>query len=236
MRKKIGVLLSGCGYIDGSEIHESTLTLLALDKQNAIAVPISINKDQFHTVNHHTQNEQPHQIRNMLEESARIARSPVKSCRHITGDDIDGLIIPGGFGVAKNFSNFAQKGADTEINPDIKQLIIDLHKQKKPQGFICIAPILAAAVIGRGQLTIGTDKETRLELERLGATHIECTADNIVMDLKERFVSTPAYMLNSRLTEIQIGIEKCVKKVLEWTITKPTLQCDYERNISKTHA
>ena len=130
MKKKIGVLLSGCGYIDGSEIHESTLTLLALDQQDAIAVPISINNNQFHTVNHHTQNEQPHQIRNMLEESARIARSPVKNCRHITSDDIDGLIIPGGFGIAKNLSNFAQKGADMDINPDIKQLITDLHKQK----------------------------------------------------------------------------------------------------------
>jgi enhancing lycopene biosynthesis protein 2 len=218
MAKKIGVLLSGCGHQDGAEIHEATVTLLALDRGGAEITCMAPNKSQMHTLNHKS-SEETGEVRNVLTESARIARGEIEDIADVNADGLDGLILPGGYGAAKNLTDFAVKGPDCTIHPEVERLINDMIKAKKPVGVICIAPaVMARALKDKGikvKLTIGNDKGTADALEVLGAQHVDCMVDDIVVDDANKVVSTPAYMLGPSIKDVAAGIEKLVKKVLE---------------------
>ena len=213
---RIGVLLSGCGVYDGSEIHEAVITLLALDRANSEAICMAPDIDQFDVVNHLT-GKPSSEKRNVLIESARIARGNIKDIKTVTADDIDGLIIPGGFGAAKNLSNFAVKGTDARVNDQTGRLLNEMIAAGKPVGAICIAPATVARAIAAVQpeVTIGNDTGTAAAIEAMGAVHKVCTVDMIHVDEAHKIVTTPAYMLGPGIKEVAAGIEKLVAKVLE---------------------
>ena len=214
---RVGVVLSGCGVNDGAEIHESVITMLALDRAGVDMVLMAPNIDQLHVINHYTESEMD-ESRNVLVESARIARGKIRDMAEVHTSDIDALIFPGGFSVAKNLSDYAMAGADCSVNPDVKRFATDVHKAGKPIGVICIAPVMFAKILqGAGdsvELTIGTDEQTSSDINSMGSNHISCPVEDIVIDKKNKIVSTPAYMLAQRISEAAEGIEKLVKEVL----------------------
>ncbi len=216
-KKKIGVILSGCGVYDGAEVHESVITLLALDRNGAEAVICAPNELQMHVVNHLTGEPEEGAMRNVLVESARIARGEITDIATVKGDGLDGLVIPGGFGAAKNLCNFADKGPDCDVNPQVARLVREVHSQGKPIAAICIAPALLAKVLGGDgpKLTIGTDVETAGALERMGARHSSCSVTELVVDKKKKLITTPAYMLAESISQTAEGIEKTVAALVE---------------------
>ena len=213
---KIGVLLSGCGVFDGSEIHEAVLTLLALDRAGAEIVCLAPNVEQAHVIDHLTQKETGEK-RNVLVESARIARGEVKDLKDVKAADLDGLTIPGGFGAAKNLSDFAFKGQDATVLPDVQRLLSEMVAAGKPVGAICIAPATLTRALSdkKPEVTIGSDSGTAAAIEAMGGRHKTCTVDMIHVDEANRIVSTPAYMLGPSIKNVAEGIEKLVAKVLE---------------------
>ena len=217
MSKKIAVILSGCGVYDGAEIHESVITLLRLDQRGAQVQCFAPDIAQLHVINHLTGEEMP-ESRNVLVESARIARGDVKDIREANAEDFDALIVPGGFGAAKNLSNFASAGAGCSLNPQVLALAEAFVEAGKPLGLICISPALAAKICGPGvACTIGNDADTAAALDKMGAHHQACAVDDIVEDTARKLVSTPAYMLGKNISEVASGINKLVDRVLELT-------------------
>ena len=218
MAKKIGVILSGCGVYDGSEIHEAVITLLAIDRNGAEAVCMAPNVAQMHVVNHLTGEVAAGESRNVLVESARIARGKVKDLATVKAAELDALIMPGGFGAAKNLCDFAVKGADCTVNPEVARLIREMVAAKKPVGAVCIAPAILSRVLGADQLphqlTIGTDAGTAAALTGMGSQHVACPAREFVIDKGNKIVSTPAYMLAGSIAEAAEGIEKCVQALI----------------------
>ncbi len=217
MAKQIGVVLSGCGVFDGSEIHEAVLTLLAIDRAGAEAICCAPDIRQAHVINHLTGKESKGETRNVLTESARIARGKVCNVASVQASELDGLIFPGGFGAAKNLRDYAFHGADCSVNPDVARLAKEVHAAGKPIGAICIAPVLAAKLFGgeNPQLTIGTDKDTAKDMEKCGASHVACPVSEFVVDKQHKLVSTPAYMLAQSVKDAAEGIEKLVRAVVE---------------------
>ncbi len=218
MSKKIGVILSGCGYLDGAEIQESVLTLLAIDREGAEAVCMAPNIEQMHVVNHISQVEMPER-RNVLVESSRIVRGQIQDIETVSASDLDALILPGGYGAAKNLSDFALNGAQCTVQADVLPLLRDFLKSDKPIGVICIAPAVMAKVAqetgDKITLTIGTDAETSAAFEEMGVQHIKSAVNEIVIDKTHKIVSSPAYMLPARISEIEQGINKLVHAVIE---------------------
>jgi len=211
---RIAVILSGCGVFDGAEIHESVLTLLALEQEGVAYQCFAPNIPQAHVINHMTGEEMSEQ-RNVLIESARVARGNIKDVNEANPDDFDASILPGGFGAAKNLCDFAFKGANCEVNPDVLSFCKAMAKQSKPLGFICIAPAMIPHVYGKGaKVTIGTDAETAAAIESMGGQHVACPVDEFVVDEEHRVVSTPAYMLAGSVMEAASGITKLVKQVV----------------------
>ena len=219
MAKKIGVVLSGCGVYDGAEIHESVLTLLALDRRGAEAVVCAPDAPQMHVVDHRSGQVEAGASRNVLAESARIARGAIRDVAQVKAGEIDGLILPGGFGAAKNLCDFAVKGASCAVHPEVARLVREVHAQGKPVGAVCIAPALVAKVLGaeKPRLTIGTDEATAQGLEAMGATHVACAVTEVAVDRERKLVSTPAYMLGKRISEVADGIDEAVGALLEMT-------------------
>ena len=216
-KKKIGVLLAGCGVKDGSEIHEATLTLYFLDKYGAEAVCMAPDKDLFDVVNHITDKPMAEK-RNAMVEAARIARGKIRDVKTVKAGDLDGIIIPGGFGSAKNLCTFAQDGANCRADEDVARLLNELHRAKKPIGALCIAPALVARLFGKDfgvELTIGTDPGTAAAMEKMGAKHKNARVNEIVVDEKNRVVTTPCYMLAQSIKEVGEGAEKLVAKIME---------------------
>ena len=217
MSKKIAVILSGCGVYDGAEIHESVITLLRLDQRGAQVQCFAPNIAQLHVINHLTGEEMP-ESRNVLVESARIARGNIKDIREASVEDFDALIVPGGFGAAKNLSNFAVEGAGCTVQPEVLALAEAFAEASKPVGLICISPALAAKIYGPGvTCTIGNNAETAAAMNKMGATHADCAVGDIVEDKARKLVSTPAYMLAQSISEAASGINKLVDRVLELT-------------------
>lgn len=222
MKKKVAVLLSGCGVYDGAEIHESVLTLLRLDERGAEYRCIAPDALQQHVVDHASGEEVDESrdggkaARNILQEAARIARSDILELSQATPDDYDAVILPGGFGVAKNFSTFASEGSNCEVRNDVRQFVQAFHLAGKPIGLMCIAPAITAKLVAPGILcTIGQDANVAGALTSMGGLHKTCAVDEIVVDQTHKLVSTPAYMLANRITEARDGIFKLVDKVLE---------------------
>lgn len=216
MTKKVAVILSGCGFLDGAEIRESVLTLLNLDMSGADVSMFAPNKSQHHVVDH-KKGEEAGDTRNILEESARIARGKIEDLENLKTDDYDALVLPGGFGVAKNLCDFAFKGSGGSVDDTVLRVIKEFHQKGKAIGAICISPALVAMCLGETglKLTIGTDKETVAEIEKTGAKHVECQAGDCVIDIEQKVVSTPAYMFDdASITAINSGIGKCIREVL----------------------
>lgn len=214
-KKKIAVILSGCGFKDGAEIHEAVFTLLYLDREGVEYTCLAPNIEQEIVINHLT-GENVNEKRNVLVESARIARGNIFDISKVNPEDFDAVILPGGFGAALNLCSFATKGKDMSINKDIETFLKKSHELNKPLGFICIAPVIAAKLLGNNniKLTIGNDEETAKTLENLGIKHENRKVDEITVDEKFKIVSTPAYMLGPGPKDIANGIEKLVKKII----------------------
>ncbi len=214
MSKKVGVLLSGCGVFDGAEIHESVLTLLFLDKAGAEAICMA--PDMEHQAVNHLTGEATKEKRNVLMESARIARGKIRNLKDVRAADMDALILPGGFGAAKNLSDFAVKGPDASVHPEVARILKEMTDAGKPVGAICIAPatVAKALAVKKPEVTIGTDAGTAAGIEKTGAKHFKCAVDQIHTDMKNRIVTTPAYMLGPGIKDIAAGIEKLVNQVL----------------------
>ena len=212
--KKIAVVLSGSGVFDGAEIHEATLTLYSIVKNGATYEIFAPNIEQYHVVNHITGEEMPEK-RNVLIESARIARGKINDLDSFSASDFDALILPGGFGAAKNLSSFAFDGADCKVNLDVEKAIRATIDQKKPIGALCIAPVIIAKLLGKVELTIGQDKDTAGAVKNMGATHVETTHGEVVIDKKNKIVTTPCYMLDANIAQIGDGANIVVKTILD---------------------
>lgn len=217
MKKRIGVLLSGCGVYDGTEVHEAVLTLLAIDRAGAEARCFAPNAPQRAVVNHLTGEEVIGERRNVLVESARIARGKIRPIGELKASEVDALILPGGFGAAKNFSDFAMRGANCAVHSEVGRVIREVHAAGKPLGFLCIAPAVAARVLGpeHPKLTVGKDPGTAEALRAMGAEHVECGATEFAEDAERKIVSTPAYMAGTGIAEVADGIEKLVRRVVQ---------------------
>lgn len=214
--KKIGVVLSGCGVLDGSEIHEAVLTLLAIDRNGCEAVCMAPDME-LDEMDHLT-GQPTGARRNVLTESARIARGKIRNISEVKSADLDAVVFPGGFGAARNLCNFAAKGAGAAIHPEVARLLKEMALARKPIGAICIAPALIAAALGkelRPKVTIGTDAGTAAAIRETGSEHVDCPVTEFVVDRENKIVTTPAYMLAQRISEAQGGIDKAVKAVIE---------------------
>jgi len=211
---KIGIVLSGCGVNDGSEIHEAVITMLELDKAGADMLLMAPNIDQLHVINHAT-GEEMDDSRNVLVESARISRGDIEDIAVVTSENVDALIFPGGFGVAKNLSDYAMAGVECSVNPDVLRLSREVHNEGKPIGAICIAPAIMATILsGETELTVGFDEQTASDIDAMGAKHVLCPVDEIIVDKEKKVVSTPAYMEAKSIKEAALGIEKLVAEIL----------------------
>ena len=203
---KTGVLLSGSGVMDGSEIHEAVLTLLHLDRKGVDIICMAPDDSQTRIVDHSSNEIINTGERNMLVESARIARGNIKMISAISADQIDALILPGGFGAAVNLCSFADNGPACSVRPDVEKLINEMIDSKKPVGALCIAPALLARVLGkrgiRAKVTIGNDPDTAAAINKMGAEHINCPVNQAVIDKTHRVVTSPAYMLAKSIKEV----------------------------------
>ncbi|NOX57918.1 MAG: isoprenoid biosynthesis glyoxalase ElbB [Planctomycetes bacterium] len=214
---KVAVCLSGCGFLDGSEIQETVFTLLALDQAEATAICCAPEMPQAQVVNHATQDRVGDQ-RDVFTESARIARGNIIPLSRMEARNIDAIIFPGGYGAAQNLSTFAVDGAECTVNYEVETLIADMLEMKKPIGAICIAPAMLARLTGKrgieANLTIGNDEATATALTKMGAKHTNCEVTEITVDPNHKIVSTPAYMYDATPAKVYEGIKKCVDEVL----------------------
>lgn len=215
-KRTVGVVLSGCGFMDGSEIHEATLTLLALDRRGVKVLAMAPNVDQMHVVDHVRGKPAEGQKRNVLQEASRISRGEIRDLATVKATEYDALLFPGGYGAAKNLCTFAVDGTSMKVNPEVERLVRETLAANKPMGFICIAPVIAAKVIGQGvRLTVGDDKETGAAVVALGGQHVAHQVEEIEVDSKLKVVSTPAYMLGPGIAPVWKGIDKLVGAVME---------------------
>ncbi|XP_063434757.1 glutamine amidotransferase-like class 1 domain-containing protein 3, mitochondrial [Mytilus trossulus] len=222
---KVAVVLSGCGVYDGTEVHEASAILVHLSRNKADVSMFAPDIEQMHAIDH-TKGEPMPTNRNVLVESARIARGKVQALSNLTANDYDAVIFPGGFGAAKNLSTFAVDGANMKVNSDVERIIQEFHKGNKPIGLCCIAPVLAAKVILGCEVTVGSDQEeggkwpyagTAAAITTMGASHQKKDVSDVHVDQKNKIITTPAYMCETALHEIFDGIGKMVTGVLKHT-------------------
>lgn len=213
--KKFAIVLSGCGVFDGAEIHEATLTLLAVKKLGADYQCFAPDIEQYHVINHVTGKEMK-ESRNVLTEAARIARGNIKNLREFNSKDYDGLVFPGGFGAAKNLSTVAFKGSNAVVNHDVEKAVKEMIKAKKPIGALCIAPAIIAKIIGDVKITIGQDEATANTIEAMGATHIETNHGDVVVDDEKLVFTTPCYMLDADISQIWDGAYNIIEAMLKF--------------------
>jgi len=212
--KKFAVILSGCGVFDGAEIHEATLTLLAIAQQGASYEIFAPDIEQFHVINHLTHKEMPEK-RNVLVESARIARGKIKPLSRFRAPDFDAIIFPGGFGAAKNLSTVAFDGPNAKVNPEVEAAVRTMHKTGKPIGALCIAPAVIARILGNIEVTIGNDPGTAAAIEKMGGKHITAIHGAVVVDKKNKVFTTPCYMLDATIVQIYEGATNVVREILK---------------------
>lgn len=213
--KKVAIILSGCGVFDGSEIHEAVITMLSVEQNGAEYQCFAPDIEQLHVVNHLTGEVAEQESRNVLVEAARIARGEIKPVTELNANDFDALLLPGGFGAAKNLCDFAVNGGEATMNGDVLVACQSFANAGKPAGYICISPAMIPMVYGQGaKATIGTDADTAAGVTALGGEHIECPVSEFVIDEERKVVSTPAYMLAGNISQAADGISKLVKQVL----------------------
>jgi enhancing lycopene biosynthesis protein 2 len=216
-QKRVGVVLSGSGYLDGAEIQEAVCTLLSLDRRGAKLVAMAPDLEQLHVVDHVKSAPVDGQRRRVLTEAARIVRGNIVEMSTVSVKDLDALIFPGGFGVAKNLCSFAVDGRNMKVVPAVERLAREIRQAGKPSGYICIAPVVAARLFGGEgvKVTIGDDRDTATAIESWGARHVDCKVEEIAVDERLKLVSTPAYMLGPWIAQVATGIDKLVSAVLE---------------------
>jgi enhancing lycopene biosynthesis protein 2 len=212
---KVAVVLAGNGVYDGAEINEAVLTLLCLEQAGVEYQCMAPDVEQMHVVNHLTGEPAEGESRNVLVEAARIARGNIVDIASANADDYEALMVPGGFGAAKNLSSFATEGADMTVQADFLAFAQAIHLAGKPIGLICIAPVMAAAICGEGtRCTIGNDAETADAINAMGGVHLECPVEEARVDTEKKMVTTPAYMLAGCVNDAYKGIKQCVEQVL----------------------
>lgn len=215
--KKFAIVLSGCGVFDGAEIHEATLTMLAIKKLGADYQIFAPDIDQHHVINHYTGKEMKEkERRNVLVESARIARGDIKSLDEFNVNKFDALIFPGGFGAAKNLSSVAFKGAEAEVDEEVERAVKEMLAAKKPIGALCISPVVIAKIIGDVRVTIGQEEDTAKTIEAMGATHVTTDHGDVVIDDVKLVFTTPCYMLEADITQIWDGAFNIVEAMLKF--------------------
>ncbi|MDC0609729.1 isoprenoid biosynthesis glyoxalase ElbB [Vibrio sp.] len=213
--KKIAVILAGNGVYDGSEIHEAVLTLLAIEQNDAQWECFAPDIEQLHVINHKT-GEVSDETRNVLVESARIARGNISDLADLEVSNFDALIVPGGFGVAKNLTDFAVNGAECSINTFVASACRSFAESGKPAGYLCIAPTIIPMIYAKGvKATIGHDPDTAAAFNSMGGEHVECNVADIVYDENYNVYSTPAYMEAKSISEAATGINKLVKALIK---------------------
>jgi len=214
----VGVLLSGCGVNDGTEINEAVLSIYFLEKHGADLIFMALDKKQMHVIDHLTGQIAKNETRNVMVESARITRGNIRNVKDISINDIDALFIPGGFGAAKNLSTFAIDSTDYKLDPAVENIILAIIMAKKPLAAICIAPVLIAKALQKigikSKITIGNDKDTAEAIQNLGAVHINCPVDEAIVDKENKIVTSPAYMLGNKVFEVAKGIEETAIKLM----------------------
>jgi len=214
MNKKFAVVLSGCGVFDGTEIQEAVMTLYAIKKLGGEYTLFAPDMNQYHVVNHLTGTESEEK-RNVFTESARIARGKIIPLEEFQSSDFDALIFPGGFGAAKNLSNFAFRGADCDVVDSVEDAINQMHQSHKPIGALCIAPVLLAKVIKGANVTIGNSKKTANSISEMKGVHTATNQTEIVIDKENKLVTSPCYMLDADIVQIQISAENVINAILE---------------------
>lgn len=216
MTKQVAVVLAGCGVFDGSEIYETTLTLLRLDQLGIGYRCFAPDIEQHHVINHLNQEVVEGERRNVLQESARLARGEISPLSELVADDFDAVIVPGGFGVAKNLSDFASESDSMQVLEALKEALAGFREEAKPIGLMCIAPVMVPRLLGDGiAVTIGNDPAVSGAISAMGGLHRSCSVEDIVVDLEHRVVTTPAYMLATRISEAATGIFKLVDRIDE---------------------
>jgi enhancing lycopene biosynthesis protein 2 len=213
-RKQIAVILAGCGVYDGSEIHEAVFTLWAIEKADAAYKVFAPDMDQTQIINHLSGDKTPGK-RNVLTEAARISRGKIAPLSTLDPTHFNALIIPGGYGVAKNLSTFNSDGAQCQVNPDVEKAVKGFHKQSKPIGALCISPALVAKILGNVKVTIGNDKETIASITQMGGKHIDATHGDVVVDIPNKIYSTPCYMLEATITQVATDVENLVNQIMQ---------------------
>lgn len=212
--KKFALVLSGCGVFDGAEIHEATLSMLAIARQGGSYEVFAPDIDQHHVVNH-LNGQEMDESRNVLVESARIARGKIRNLKDFKPEEFDALLFPGGFGAAKNLCSWAFDGAEAKVLPEVEGAIRGMVQANKPIGALCISPVILARVLGEVKLTIGDDQGTAEAIESLGARHLNTTHGEVVIDTDNKLVTTPCYMLDATIVQIADGAENVVKAMLK---------------------
>lgn len=213
--KKFAVILNGCGHLDGSEIHESVMTLLAIDRNDCEYVVFAPDEPQYHVMNHLTR--QPmEESRNMMVEAARICRGAVRDIKEYNPVEFDALVLPGGFGVAKNLFTYAFDGADAKVLDSVRKAICDTRAACKPIGALCIAPVLLAKVLSDITVTVGSDAGTIADVEKMGASHVNTQITEVISDKKNLIFTTPCYMLPASIADIAESAENLIETMLEY--------------------
>lgn len=212
--KKFAVILAGCGTTDGSEIHESVMTLYAIARHGASYHCFAPDIKQHHVVNHFTGKEMA-ETRNVLVESARIARGNIRPLQELEIRSFDAVVFPGGFGVAKNLCTYAFEGADCKVNPQVAEVIREAVTLRKPIGALCIAPVMLAKVIGDVEITLGQDSTASRAAEKMGAHHKPTTHGQVIIDSRHKLFTTPCYMLDATIVDIANDADSLVKAMLE---------------------
>lgn len=212
--KKFAVVLCGCGCYDGSEIHESVMTLLAIDRNECQYSIFAPDADQYHVINHYTK-QATDEKRNMLAEAARIARGDIQPLSALKVSDFDAIVFPGGFGAAKNLFTYAVEGTNAVVIPEVERVVREFYAAHKPIGALCIAPVMIAKILGNVTITVGVDQKTIADVESFGAKHVNTQQTEVIADKENKVFTTPCYMLPATIGDIADCADNLIKAILE---------------------
>jgi enhancing lycopene biosynthesis protein 2 len=212
--KNFAVILCGCGALDGSEIHEAVMTLLAIERHECRYSVFAPDENQYHVINMFTKEEMSEK-RNMLVEAARIARGNIQPLSELDLTQFDALVLPGGYGAAKNLSTYAFDGANAVVYPPLVEIVKTEKKKQMPIGALCIAPVILAKILGNITITVGNDPATIANVEQMGATHVNTQEGEVIADKANRVFTTPCYMLSATIADIADSADNLIRTILE---------------------
>ncbi|KAG8230644.1 hypothetical protein J437_LFUL010661 [Ladona fulva] len=220
---KVAVVLSGSGVYDGTEIHEACATLSHLTREGAEPICYAPDVKQMHVVDHVKGVQSEGENRNVMVESARIARGNIKPLSELKAANVDAVVFPGGFGAAKNLSDFAVNGDSCKLNSEVNHVLKDFHSAKKPIALCCIAPILAAKAIPGVTITLGKTDDGSGKWPHAGAIEAATKmgakvemkhVNEASVDKKNLIVTSPAFMYDGKFHEVYDGIGVMIKTLM----------------------